>query len=51
MVNLKNSKYIISLDITNHCTVREEFDLGNCDVSVEKIASIWLRADTGSARL
>lgn len=51
VVNLKNLKCIIFLEITDHCTIQEEFDLSNCDVSPEKITSIWLRADKGRAGL
>lgn len=51
VANLKNWKYVISLEITDHCTIQEEFNLSNCDVSPEKITSIWLRADKGRGGL
>lgn len=44
MLNLKNSTYIISLERTN-CLIQEEFGLGNCDGTPEKIASVGLGAE------
>lgn len=45
MVNLKTSRYIISLEITINCSIQEEFGLGNCDGTPEKIASVGLGAE------
>lgn len=45
MVNLKTSRYIISLEITIHCSIQEEFDLRSSDGTPEKVASVGLGAE------
>lgn len=44
-MNLKTSRCIISLEITIHCSIQEEFDVRSCDGTPEKIASVGLGAE------